>query len=375
MASIQDRVWLVGILLVVPALAGCAATGGEGAVTTYVKDAASDDFQEVQITFDEVEVHFAGNETWVTTVTESRTVDLLSFDESASKAFLGEANLSEGRYTQIRIHVTDAYGIDNNGDRVDITVTQPTAKTAGTFEVVEGETTQVTIDVDLDQSLHEQGPQGWRLTPVIGRIDVRQSVQNDPRADRADSDAGGGGGGTTDGGTGSQTTYVKDRPGQNFSEVWVRFDEVQVHFAGNDSWITVFDGNRALDLLEFNETGSKAFLGEADLSAGRYTQIRLNVTDAWGINHTGGNHSFDLVKTTYKLPGTWNVTANSTTQVVIDINLSRALHPKGGGGSGPGGQGGGGGQGWQFTPVIGKIIVTEGIDNDPKGDVPDQAQA
>lgn len=357
--------------------AGGGGDGDTGSQTTYVKDTPEQNFTEVWIRFTKVEVRHASNDTLITTVDEPRNLDLLRFNESGSKAFLGDKQMPTGRYTQIKIHIDSAWGIDNNGTNQSIQLTRSTAMTAGTWNVSEGETTQVTIDVNLSRSLHKQGGDGqdggqagdggdgWRLTPVIGRIIVAEGVDDDPRADQADQ-----GEDQTQDQTGSQTTYVKDRPEHNFTEVWVAFDSVEVHYAGNDSWITTVDEDRTLDLMAYNESGSKAFLGESELPAGRYTQIRVNVTDAWGINNTGGNETFDLVDTEYKIVRTWNVSANQTTQVVIDINLTRALHQQG-----DGGQYGGDGDGWRFTPVIGQILVTEGIDDDPRADVPDEGQS
>lgn len=352
--------------------------GGTGSQTTYVKDVPpGDHFAELWIDFSEVEVHAASNDSWVTVVGDNRSLDLLRFNESGSKAFLGETNLSAGQYTHIRINVTEAWGIDHNDSRVNVTVPSGTARINRPFNISDnGTTAQVVIDLNLNRSLVRSGGDGqgmgdqgqagssWKLTPVIGKV-VMNWVDDDPRADQADQ-----GEDQTQDQTGSQTTYVKDTPQQNFSEVWIRFDEVQVHYAGNESWITVFDGDRAIDLLQFNESGSKAFLGEANLSVGRYTHIKINVTEAWGIEN-GSETNITVTTNTARVAGTWNVTANSTTQVVIDVNLTRSLHKQGDGGD----YGGGGSGDWRFTPVLGRIIVTEDIDTDPRSDVPDEAQS
>ncbi|HEX9816273.1 MAG TPA: DUF4382 domain-containing protein, partial [Candidatus Thermoplasmatota archaeon] len=138
-------------VLMLTAFAGCAdyysdgsndGDGGEGDVSFYVKDAPADELKSVFVTFDEVRVHRAGagddglqsvpdddlstvddndlssvpdngidadGASWVTIVDSTQTIDLKQFQGDA-RAFLGGSSVEAGKYTQIRIMVTDAYG-------------------------------------------------------------------------------------------------------------------------------------------------------------------------------------------------------------------------------------------------------------------------
>ena len=443
----RTAMFAVLTLLLAPALAGCVADGGEGQAAFYVKDAPSDEFEHVNVTFSQVQVHQATeNETdgsgWITVFSGSKTVDLLDFEEEGSKAFLGEANLTEGRYTQIRITVEDAVGVDKeDGTEAPIVVSSGTAKVVRPWNVTAGEAVSVTLDIDLDRSLREQGNGQWRMTPVIGRVLVEDGPG--PMADRADQADGasmaGGDAGAGDQADGNQTsgqeqggpsgadernqtgapgaqqeagmtTYVKDAPTDEFREIWVTFDRVQVHYAGNGSdgnasdaedgnateaantteenataeeegrWIVTVNETRSLDLLSFNTSEAKAFLGEADVPTGQYTQIRVNVTEAWGILDDGNETRVNITVSsgTAKVNRPFEVTANGTTQVVIDVDLDRSLIRTGGQG-----QSSGQGQGqspsgerttWRMTPVIGSVAIQH-VDEDPKQDVPAQASA
>ncbi|MBW3581523.1 MAG: DUF4382 domain-containing protein [Euryarchaeota archaeon] len=180
---------------------GTAGTTGTGTMTTYIKDAATDEFSEIWIRFSEVTVHKAGedgnetdNETsddsqWVVVVDTPRTLDLLRFSDEGSKAFLGADELAAGRYTQIRINITEAWGVRaSDGENVTITVAQTEAKVVRTFTVEANTTTQVVIDLDLDRSVRQQGTQGWRMTPVIGSVQVERT-EDDPRGDRPEGQA------------------------------------------------------------------------------------------------------------------------------------------------------------------------------------------
>ncbi|MFA5943399.1 MAG: DUF4382 domain-containing protein [Candidatus Thermoplasmatota archaeon] len=181
-------------------LAGCSSSGGDGSASVYVKDAPTDEFDEIHVVFTKVEVHAAGddgddaddsedsttddNETdgdddnstagWRTLFEDSAGVDVDLLNASGTHAaFLGEADLPAGKYTQLRITVTEAYGIDN-GTRVPITVSSGTLKLNHPFDVEEAAETRIVLDIDLDRSLHQQGGGAWRMTPVVGSVEAEE---------------------------------------------------------------------------------------------------------------------------------------------------------------------------------------------------------
>jgi hypothetical protein len=159
-------------LVALALLAGCAGDNGAGSASIYVKDAVTDDFDEVHVVFTEVRVHAAGNDSWML-VWQNQTgadVDLLAASGDLA-VFLGEAELAAGRYTQVRINATEAYGIKDN-ETIPITLTNPSLKVVRSFEIEDGEETRIVLDFDLEQSLHQQGQGGWRMTPVIGKTFV-----------------------------------------------------------------------------------------------------------------------------------------------------------------------------------------------------------
>ena len=215
-------------LLIALALSGCStdtsddggasSSGGTGSASAYVKDAPSDDFAEVHVVFTEVSVHRSGGDGdsdanttttfgtstgfstsvgnatvtgsvnatgtssantttasgpsagWIVLFSDTSGVDVdLLNTTGARAAFLGESELAAGHYQQVRITVKEAYGIDHDGERVNITVASGTLKSVKSFEVEDGEETRVTIDIDLEKSLKQTGNGQWRMTPVIGK--------------------------------------------------------------------------------------------------------------------------------------------------------------------------------------------------------------
>jgi hypothetical protein len=207
----------VALLLLAAALAGCSSStsdgdsSGTGSASAYVKDKPSDDFREVHLVFTEVAVHRSagtengtsttatgtatgvsttvGNTTisasatasatatstaqeagWVVVFADATGVDIDLLNTTGAKAaFLGETDLAAGRYQQVRVTVKEAYGVYDNGTRANITVSSGTVKSVKSFEVESGQETRVTIDLDLERSLHQQGNGEWRMSPVIGK--------------------------------------------------------------------------------------------------------------------------------------------------------------------------------------------------------------
>ena len=192
---------LVGALLTALALAGCTSTSGDGSASVYVKDAPTDEFDEIHVVFTKVEVHASGdgvdaedaeadadadgnatagadNATagssggWKALFEDAAGVDIDLLNASGARAaFLGEADLAAGKYTQLRIHVKSAYGVVN-GTPVPITVSSGALKLTQPFTVEAGEESRIVIDIDLDRSLRQQGNDAWRMTPVVGSVDV-----------------------------------------------------------------------------------------------------------------------------------------------------------------------------------------------------------
>lgn len=212
---------------------------GEGSASIYVQDAPTDEFKEIHVVFTKVTIHAAGtdgddeddveeehesdnetdddtqgdgnstddngtaddddvlegNETgdsdddegksssWITLFENANgtDIDLLAASGDAS-AFLGEAKLSAGKYTQIRIDVANAYGINHDNETENITVASGTLKIVKSFEVETDEESQIIVDFDLDKSLKQTG-KGWKMTPVIGKTVVNQVDDESSGAD------------------------------------------------------------------------------------------------------------------------------------------------------------------------------------------------
>lgn len=214
------RSLLLAAVVAGAALSGCATSGGEGSASIYVRDAPTDEFDEIHVVFTDVYIHEGGeddgNETdeedgsdagdggdggppesglrtaqhgdrggqenqfreeagWINVAGDPDGIDVDLLNASGTRAaFLGEANLTAGTYTQIAVVVADAYGITDNGTREEITVPSGVGRIVESFEIQADVENRIILDLDLDRAMTESGGQGWKLTPVFGNTVVEQ---------------------------------------------------------------------------------------------------------------------------------------------------------------------------------------------------------
>jgi hypothetical protein len=146
-------------------------SAGMGTLDVSIQDAPAANFSHVYVTFDQIAVHPAdGNASdWQTVNLTERTIDLASVKNVPQ--LLGNANLKAGTYTQLRIVVQSAQGVMVNGTKVNFTVPSGELKTADAFNITLGQTTSLTIDINLARSIVEAG-NTWIFTPVLGSVQI-----------------------------------------------------------------------------------------------------------------------------------------------------------------------------------------------------------
>jgi len=125
--------------------------------------------EQVLITFDDVSVHRTGGG-WVLLplAQDPYTIDLLQFQSGTTTELVPPVSLIPGKYTQIRIGVTDA-SIRINGGDYPVEIPSQNLKTDKEFdfEVVGGGAVDLTVDFDLSQSIVVTDPDTYMLKPVL----------------------------------------------------------------------------------------------------------------------------------------------------------------------------------------------------------------
>lgn len=153
---------------------------------------------------------------------------------------------------------------------------------------------------------------------------------------------GGDGGGAADGGTGTLRLALTDAPACGFDKVNVTIEKVRVHQSGSASdadagWSEiVLNPAKRVDLLSLSN-GVLAELGQTNLPAGKYTQLRLVLTDngttapfANSVLPTGGSGEVALStpsaqQSGLKLNTNIDVAANQLADFVIDFDACKSV--------------------------------------------------
>ncbi|KYK22904.1 hypothetical protein AYK21_03340 [Thermoplasmatales archaeon SG8-52-2] len=109
-----------------------------------------------------------GNAGWYTIVNDSQIFDLIALQDVTD--VLGEKTLAAGKYTQIRLTIEKAeITVNDSGELVvhDLNIPSGNIKLTKGFWIVEDETTVLTLDFDIHESVHKTGSGKYMLKPTI----------------------------------------------------------------------------------------------------------------------------------------------------------------------------------------------------------------
>ncbi len=181
---------VVGVLVIAISLSISACStepSGTGTLQLILVDkpAPIEGIEAIDIVFSFISVHASadadsGNAGWIIvmddqTSEEDRTFNLLEYVNGTS-AILGEAELEEGHYTQLRIGIQSA-SITINGTTSDLTIpsgSKSGLKLTGGFNIDPSVITELTIDFDAGESVRENPPGSgrYKLQPTIRMIET-----------------------------------------------------------------------------------------------------------------------------------------------------------------------------------------------------------
>ncbi|HVL75047.1 MAG TPA: DUF4382 domain-containing protein [Noviherbaspirillum sp.] len=156
------------------------------------------------------------------------------------------------------------------------------------------------------------------------------------------------GGGSSDTSHGTLGVYLTDAPACGFNEVNVTISKVRVHAAENagenaSGWHEiVLEPARQFDLLKLTN-GVLAELGEVELPAGRYTQMRLVLAPNTGaaplansVVPVGGSPvalaTPSAIQTGIKLVGGFDIAGGDRTELALDFDACKSVVTRGHGG-------------------------------------------
>jgi hypothetical protein len=146
---------------------------------------------------------------------------------------------------------------------------------------------------------------------------------------------GGGNSGDGDNSTGTLSIMVTDAAVDNVSEVWVEFAGVTLKPQAGDAIVVDFDMPTRINLIELQNGRSEALLHNKQVPVGPYNWIRLavnaefdNVFDSYAMLDNGNQVELRVPsgsQTGLKLVSGFTVTANQSTNIMLDWDLRKAL--------------------------------------------------
>ena len=177
-------------------------TSGKGRLKIYLTNTSGDykandseNYSAVNVTISKIQVHLAGeNEEdegewieWELNENDGKTFDLIVLKEEGLSALLSEVDIDPGKYTQIRLFVSESTisveieGTRENSKAIEVVgevlsdtfdVEIPSAYQTGlklihSFEINDGQTTELTIDFDAEKSIVKTGNGRYILKPTI----------------------------------------------------------------------------------------------------------------------------------------------------------------------------------------------------------------
>jgi hypothetical protein len=187
------------ILVGLTAIIGTGGGDGEsntGRLSLGLIDAATDDFQAVYVTIQDVAVHKSGanSASWITVASPEKTYNLLELVNGVMEQ-LGLTELDTAHYTQLRLLLGDTpsgttnilgnphpyanYVIDYSGVTTELKVPsgyQTGIKLVHGFDITAGVTTELVLDFDATKSIVSAGNSGKiLLKPTIKVLDALTS--------------------------------------------------------------------------------------------------------------------------------------------------------------------------------------------------------
>jgi hypothetical protein len=187
---------IIGLLAVT--LLSCGGSGdgsgSSGKLSLSLSDATTSDYKAVYVTIAQIQVHRADAEEgeWKTVLTPNATYNLLELINGETAA-LGVADLPTGKYTQMRLILSDTpdpvgtnildephpyanYLISKTDEPIKLNVPsgfKTGIKLVHPFDVVAGRTVGLVLDFDAGRSVVKAGSSGkWQLKPTIKVIDT-----------------------------------------------------------------------------------------------------------------------------------------------------------------------------------------------------------
>ena len=172
--------WLMflAVIIIISIVSSCSMFEPKGNLSLELTDWPLDDKEvtAVNVTVTKVEARQVIEENdeanWITITEPNEEFNLLEL-QGGLTAPLGDAEIPIGKYTQMRLHVTEENTIEFINDTEKYPLKIPSGTSSGikinyTFEIIEGESTSILLDFNAQESVRmATSGTDYHLTPVI----------------------------------------------------------------------------------------------------------------------------------------------------------------------------------------------------------------
>ncbi|MBI2427824.1 MAG: DUF4382 domain-containing protein [Ignavibacteriales bacterium] len=128
-------------------------------------------------------------------------------------------------------------------------------------------------------------------------------------------------------GSGRMQVTMVDAPASAYDSIIISVQRVEIHASNSasaDAWITLNSEAKTYDLLSL-VNGVEAVIGDAELAAGTYTQMRLVLGDSCYVYAGGVKIALKVPSSEIKLNINATIRANVTYKLVLDFDATRSL--------------------------------------------------
>ncbi|MFH0711075.1 MAG: DUF4382 domain-containing protein [Candidatus Aenigmatarchaeota archaeon] len=151
---------------------------------------------------------------------------------------------------------------------------------------------------------------------------------------------------------GVKDSHYKLPGGNDIMGLNITVTKVEVHEATDNEtdetgWITIYEGNKTVDLLRYDQV--IALIAQKDLDAGKYTQIRLFINDSTtmvtNIYQRFYNKTYPVIikneDKPFKIVHPFTLESNQTLTLTFDFDIEKCITKDS--------------EGYKLKPVLGKV--------------------
>ncbi|MEK6974904.1 MAG: DUF4382 domain-containing protein [Candidatus Thermoplasmatota archaeon] len=128
---------------------------------------------------------------------------------------------------------------------------------------------------------------------------------------------------------GSLALYVKDAPLDQYDQLRVTITRAEALPDQASDWVTVYDGEKTVDLLALQSPTAKEKLAELGVPAGPYSGLRLAISEAVGIDANGTEYQLVVAGNVLTVLESFEIGKGADLSLLLDIDTNASASEPG----------------------------------------------